>query len=75
MSSSNDSTDSFRRIDIDRLRIEVDLAPDLRVRFVGRDLALRKIIECAERGVGAPIVVYGLRAVEKLHGLDNTWRF
>ena len=59
MSSNNDSTDSFRRIDIDRLRIKVDLAPDLRVRFVGRDLALRKIIEWAERGVSAPIVVYG----------------
>ena len=45
MSSNNGSTDSFRRIDIDRLRIKVDLAPDLRVKFVGRDLALRKIIE------------------------------
>jgi molybdopterin-guanine dinucleotide biosynthesis protein len=40
-------------------RIKVDFAPGIRINFTGRDLAIKKIFEWAEKGVGLPIVVYG----------------
>ena len=48
-----------KEINIDMLRIPLEFAPGVKIRFIGREIALRKIVEWGERGVGFPIVVYG----------------
>jgi len=48
-----------KEINIDMLRIPLEFAPGVKIRFIGREIALRKIVEWSERGVGFPIVVYG----------------
>ena len=47
----------------------------LEIEFVDRDRAIRQIEELARRGTHHPIVIYGLRAVERRLCLDKRRRF
>jgi len=53
-------------------RIYLNFAPNIKIRFVGRDLAIQRVIEWAEEGMWKPAVIFGPKGCGKTAWLKQS---